>query len=126
MPGANAAATAHEFFDHLKKAVSLADKTSDGEKSLILATEAGTNGDTVKQKEYLDKLVAAYPNDERARFAYGTYEFGQQDFASAIEHLKKGAEVAPDYSATYNMLGYSIGRQETMQMPNRHSRNTRC
>jgi tetratricopeptide (TPR) repeat protein len=104
---ANAAATAHEFFEHLKKAVSLADESSDGEKSLILATEAGANGDTVKQKEYLDKLIAAYPNDERVRFAYGTYEFGQQDFAAAIEHLKQGAEVAPDYSATYNLLGYS-------------------
>ena len=104
---ATAAATAHEFFDHLKKAVSLADKASDGERALILATEAGTNGDTVKQKEYLDKAVAAYPNDERVRFAYGTYQFGQQDFAAAIEHLKKGAEVAPDYSPTYNMLGYS-------------------
>lgn len=104
---ANAAATAHEFFDHLKKAVSLADKASDGEKSLILATEAGANGDTVKQKEYLDKLLAAYPDDERIRFAYGTYEFGQQDFAAAIGHLKKGSEMAPNYSPTYNMLGYS-------------------
>ena len=105
---ANAAATAHEFFDHLKKAVSLADKTSDAEKSLILATEAGVNGDTVKQKEYLDKLVAAYPDDERVRFTLGAYDFGQQDFAAAIDHLKKGAEeIAPNYSPTYNMLGYS-------------------
>lgn len=104
---ANSAATAREFFDHLKKAVSLADKTSDGEKSLILATEAGANGDTVKQKEYLDKLVAAYPDDERVRFTLGGYDFGQQDFAAAIDHLKKAAEIAPDYSPTYNMLGYS-------------------
>jgi tetratricopeptide (TPR) repeat protein len=104
---ATAAATPHEFFDHLKKAVSLADKTSDGEKWVILSTEAGANVGTVKQKEYLDKLVAAYPNDERVLFAYGAYDFVQQDFSAAIEHLKKAVAVAPDYSPTYNMLGYS-------------------
>jgi tetratricopeptide (TPR) repeat protein len=104
---ANAAATPHEFFDHIKKAVSLADKVSDGEKWLILANEAGANAGTVKQKEYLDKLVAAYPNDERVQFNFGAYDFGQQDFAGAVEHLRKAAAVAPDYSPTYNMLGYS-------------------
>ena len=104
---ANAAPTAHELFDHLKKAVSLADKASEGEKLLILATEATTNGDTAKQKEYLDKLLAAYPNDERVLFACGSNAFLQQDFPAAIEHLKKAVAIAPDYSPTYNMLGYS-------------------
>src|SRR5919202_1805528 len=36
---ANASPTAKEFFDHLKKAVSLANKASEGERLLILATE---------------------------------------------------------------------------------------
>src|SRR5277367_3827108 len=56
--------TAKGFFDHLNKAVSLADKSSEGEKIFILATQAGANGDTVKQKEYLEQLVSTYPNDE--------------------------------------------------------------
>src|SRR5215471_16392851 len=77
--------TGKEFFDHLKKAVSLADKASNGEKLLILGTEAGVNGNPSKQKEYLDQLVKAYPNDERANFALGGYYFGQQDFAQAIQ-----------------------------------------
>src|SRR5205085_2294302 len=85
---ANASPTAKEFFDHLKKAVGLSDKASEGEKLLILATEAGANGEAAKQKEYLDKLVAAHPNDERAHFNLGGYYFGQQDFAQAIEHYK--------------------------------------
>ena len=62
---------------HLKKAVSLADKASDGEKFQILAAEAGANGDLVKQKAYLDKLVAACPNEERAHFNMGGYNFDQ-------------------------------------------------
>ncbi len=43
---ANNSPTAKEFFDHLKKAVNLADRASDGEKLLILANEAAANGDT--------------------------------------------------------------------------------
>src|ERR1041384_11730 len=65
---ANASQSAKEFFDHLKKAVQLSGKASEGERLLILANEAGANGDVVKQKELLDKLIALHPNDERAQF----------------------------------------------------------
>jgi tetratricopeptide (TPR) repeat protein len=99
--------TAKEFFDHLKKAVSLADKASNGERLLILGAEAGANGNPPKQKEYLEQLVAAYPNDERAHFNLGGYYFGQQDFAQAIAHYKKATELAPNYSGAYNILGYA-------------------
>jgi tetratricopeptide (TPR) repeat protein len=104
---ANSAPTGREFFEHLGKAVSLADKASNGEKLLILATEAGANNNAVKQKEYLDQLVAAYPNDERAHFNLGGYYFGQQDFPQAIEHYKKATEIAPSYSSAFNLLGYA-------------------
>ena len=108
---ANNSPTTKEFSEHLKKAVALADKTSDGEKLLILANEAGANGDTVKQEDYLDKLVAAYPNDERVQFNVGTYYFGQQEMDDAIAHFKKATEIAPDYSPTYNILGYAYKQQ---------------
>ena len=51
---ANNSPTAKEFFEHLNKAVALADKASDGEKLFILANQAGANGDVPKQKDYLD------------------------------------------------------------------------
>jgi tetratricopeptide (TPR) repeat protein len=108
---ANNSPTAKEFFDHLNKAVGLADKTSEGERILILENQAGANGDTVKQKEYLEKLVAAYPNDERAQFALANFYFGQQDNMQAIEHYKKATELAPDFSPAYNVLGYSYRQQ---------------
>jgi len=104
---ATSSATAKEFFDHLKKAVSLADKASNGEKLLILGTEAGTNANPAKQQDLLLQLVAAYPNDERAHFALGGYYFGQQDFVSAIEHYKKATEINPAYSTAFNILGYA-------------------
>src|SRR5215210_4694188 len=104
---ANVSPTPKEFFEHLKKAVALADKASDGERMLIQANEAGANGNPTAQKEILEKLVAAYPNDERAHFAVGGYYFGQQDFAQAISHYKRATEIAPDYSTVYNILGYA-------------------
>jgi tetratricopeptide (TPR) repeat protein len=108
---ANNSPTAKEFFEHLNKAVALADKASDGEKLFILANQAGANGDVAKQKDNLDKLVAAYSNDERAQFVLGNYYFGQQQYGPAIEHYKKATELAPNYSAAYNILGYSYRQQ---------------
>ncbi len=104
--------TGKEFFDHLKKAVALADKASNGEKLLILGNEAGANGNAVKQKELLDQLVAAFPNDERAHFNLGGYYFGQQDFPQAIEHYKKATELAPTFSTAFNILGYAYRQND--------------
>jgi len=104
---ANVSPTGKEFFDHLKKAVSLADKASNGEKLLILGTEAGANGNVAKQKEYFEQLVAAYPNDERANFALGGYYFGQQDFPKAVQYYKKATEANPTFSSAFNLLGYA-------------------
>jgi tetratricopeptide (TPR) repeat protein len=108
--------TGKEFFDHLKKAASLADKASNGEKLLILGTEAGANGNPAKQKEYLDQLVKDYPNDERANFALAAYHFGQQDFPNAIQYYKKATEIEPKFSSAFNLLGYAY--RQNVDYPN--------
>jgi tetratricopeptide (TPR) repeat protein len=104
--------TGKEFFEHLKKAVSLSDKASNGEKLLILGTEAGANGNAAKQKEYSEQLVAAYPNDERANFALAGYYFGQQEMPQAIQYYKKATELAPTFSSAYNLLGYAYRQND--------------
>lgn len=109
---ANASPTAKEFFDHLNKAVTLSSKASDGERMLIEAAQAGANANPAKQKEILERLVAAYPNDERAHFNLGGYYFGQQDFVKAIAHYKKATELAPDYSTAFNILGYAYRQNQ--------------
>ncbi len=109
---ANVSPTAKEFFEHLNKAVTLSAKASDGERMLIQATEAGANANPTKQKEILEQLVAAYPNDERAQFNLGGYYFGQQDFTQAISHYKRATEIAPDYSTAFNILGYAYRQNE--------------
>ena len=104
---ANASPTGSEFLDHLKKAVALADKASDGERLQILAADAGSSGNAAKARGYLEQLVAAYPQDERAHFALGALLFGQQEPKSAIEHFAKANSLAPEYSAPYNQMGYA-------------------
>jgi len=104
---ANNAPNGKEFFEHLDKAVALSDKASNGERLLILAARAGANNDTVKQRENLEALVAAYPDDERAHFNLGGFYFGQQDYSKAIEQYRRATEIAPEYSTAWNILGYA-------------------
>jgi tetratricopeptide (TPR) repeat protein len=104
---ANVAFTAKEFFFYLQKALALKERCSEGEQLLILSTEAGTNANIVKQKEYLDKLVALFPNDERVHFNLGGWYFNQQDYQHAIDQYNTSTRILPNYSMPYNMLGYA-------------------
>jgi tetratricopeptide (TPR) repeat protein len=107
MARANSSPSPKEFFEHQQRATALAGKVSDGEKLLILANQAGANAEVIKQKDYLDKLLAAYPNDERAQLTAGNFYFGQQQLEEAIAHYKKASQIAPDFSPVYNILGYA-------------------
>jgi tetratricopeptide (TPR) repeat protein len=107
--------TAKEFFDHLKHAVKLSDKASEGERLMILGLEAGSNANPEKQREYYEKLVAAYPGDERAHFLLGNNYFGQQAYDKTLREYQSSIEIAPDFAPAYNLLGYAyrqVGRFE--------------
>jgi tetratricopeptide (TPR) repeat protein len=106
------AATAKDFFAHLKEAVALSGKASEGERLTILALEAGGNAQPAKALEYQQELVAKYPKDERAHFLLATGYFGQQDFEQSIAELRKATEINPDYSPAYNQLGYAYRQVE--------------
>jgi tetratricopeptide (TPR) repeat protein len=99
--------TAKEFFEHLKQAVALSPKATEGERLMILGLQAGANADTKTQRDYYEKLVAAYSGDERAHFLLGGAYFGQQDYSKAIAEYQKSVQLAPDYAPAYNLLGYA-------------------
>jgi tetratricopeptide (TPR) repeat protein len=109
---ANNSPTPKEFFAHMQNAVNLGNRASEGEKLLILASQAGANGDAAQQKDYLEKLVAAYPNDERAQFNLANFYFGLQDADQSVAHYKRVTELAPNFSPAYNVLGYAYRQQE--------------
>jgi len=104
---ANTAPTNKAFFDALKKAVALAPKASEGERLMILGLEAGVKGDVAGQKTLYNKLVQAFPKDERALMLMGNFHFGQQDFAAAVVEYNKAAGANSAFSQPYNQLGYS-------------------
>ena len=103
---ANGSAGTSEFLEYVGKAVSNAGTASEGERLVILAAEAASVGDAAKRKDLLNKLVAAYPKDERAHELLGLYYQTQQDYPASVEHFKAASELAPAYAPVYNTLGY--------------------
>ena len=109
---ATASLTAKEFFANLKEAIAHKDAVSEAERLLIMANDAGANGNVLKQKECLEKLVALYPSDERARFNLGTYHFGQQEYQKAIAEFEKSIQLVDRFAPSYNILGYAYRQIE--------------
>ena len=105
-------ATAKDFLEHVKQAVALSDKASEGERLFILALEAGGNANPAKALEYQEELVAKYPRDERAHQLLGTAYFGRQEYDKAIEQYRAATAINPSFSPAYNLLGYAYRQQE--------------
>lgn len=95
------------FRRNLDKAVSLADKVSPGERLVILATKANTDGDRAKYKEYLDEILLKFPKDKRSHAAMGGYYSGSGDTEGAIPHYQKAVEVDKNFAPVHNILGYA-------------------
>jgi tetratricopeptide (TPR) repeat protein len=95
------------FYQLFDKALSLIESVSEGERLMILGSQAEINAEPVKQREYYQQLVALYPRDERGLTLLGGHYFHQQEYAKAIEQFNRAIEVNSDFSPPYNMLGYS-------------------
>lgn len=99
--------TVQGFFERFAKATALVDKVSDGERLWILGFQAGVNADPMKQREYYQRLVAAYPQDERAYNLLGNHYFGLQEYVAASALFEKAIAINPDFPQPYNQLGYA-------------------
>lgn len=104
---ANTAGSAKEFFAAVKQAVILADKASAPERLLICGLDAGTKGEVIRQRDCLTKLVASYPDDERAHNQMGAYYFGRQEWTAAVGEYTKATSLNPQFSQPYNQMGYA-------------------
>jgi tetratricopeptide (TPR) repeat protein len=109
---AQSSATTAEFLAHLKKAEELSNNASEGERLIILAAQAQSVGDAAKRQDLLEKLVAAYPKDERAQTQLAGYFSNQREYPKAIEHYAAASQIAPDFAPPYNALGYSYRAME--------------
>ncbi len=98
---------ARGFFDNFSKAKELVDSVSDGERLLILATEAAIEGNDSSQEENLSQLLTLYPDDARAHSFLGQLYFNQQRYRDALKQFQRAIALDPDFSAPYNLSGYS-------------------
>lgn len=96
------------FRQNLEKSVSLVDKVSEGEKHLILYSQAQADGDGAKRKEHLDQLLKLFPNDKRVQTLGGNYfQYVLDDNETAIKHYKKATDLDKKYAPAYNYIGYA-------------------
>lgn len=104
---AQAQPTAKGFFKQLENALLYVDQVSEAEKNLILGLQAAVNGNPLKQREYYQKVVDAFPQDERAHSFLALNYFGQQEYDKAIKEYNEAVKINPEFSAAYNQLGYA-------------------
>jgi tetratricopeptide (TPR) repeat protein len=97
-----------DFLRYLDLAKSYIGNTSSGERWLISALDARVNGFPEKEREYLEQLLEAYPEDERMYAIMGNYyQFILQDFEMAQKYYLKAIDINPEYPPPYNELGYN-------------------
>lgn len=92
---------------NIKKAVALVDKVSPGEKLLILANEAGFEGNRITEKTYFQQLEEAYPSDKWAQTQIGEFYFGNADYKTALKHFNQALTIDNEFAPPYNMIGYA-------------------
>lgn len=91
---------------YLDKAVKAAGKVSEGEKLLIIGTQAAYDGDMAKWEVNIKKLLELYPGDKRTHMQIGYFYNSQQNYPAAIDEFNKAIQLDPKYGPPYNRLGY--------------------
>ena len=91
------------YRENLSKALDLLDKVTEGEKHLILYSNADNS---IEQKAKLDTLLNLYPEDKRVQDLAGNYYYVLQDYPNALDHYKKSLEIDSNFASSYNSLGY--------------------
>jgi tetratricopeptide (TPR) repeat protein len=100
--------TNKERLFYLDQALDYIDYVSDAEGWMILAQEAGVNGFSLQQREYYQKILDKYPQDERAHNLLAHYYFFyEQDYKKAVDIYQQAIKINPNFSVPYNGLGYS-------------------
>lgn len=104
---AMAAEDANRFFQSLEAAEEHMVSASVGEQLMIKAFRAGSEGRRDDQAQILKKLIALYPDDERAHLRLGIFHIAVREYSEAEKHFGHAVKIAPDFAAAYNMLGYA-------------------
>ena len=99
--------SATDFQTHLKEAVALAPKVSEGERLLIESQQAGNQNDPVKATRLLEQLVQKFPNDKRAHLFLGYAYGGRDEDDKAIAAYQRAIALDQNFAPAYNVMGYA-------------------
>ena len=105
-------ATAKDFLEHMKEAVALSDRASEGERLFILAGEAGGNANPKKALEYQEELVKKYPEGRTGPPPPGHRVLRPAGVRQGDRAVSAATEINPSFSPAYNLLGYAYRNLE--------------
>ena len=92
---------------HLKSAVALAPKVSEGERLMIEAVHAGAENNPVKAVQLWEQLAQKFPKDKHA-LLYLAYAYsGRDQDDNAIAEFEKAIAIDKNFAPAYNSLGYA-------------------
>jgi tetratricopeptide (TPR) repeat protein len=91
---------------NLDKAISLIDKVSEGEKTLIRYFQSAADGNGAKQKEFLDQLLKNFSSDKIVQATAGNYYYAISDYKTALDHFNAVSVLDKNMGFAYNMIGY--------------------
>ena len=99
--------SAMDFQEHLKHAVALGSKASEGERVMIEAVQASAENNPVKQVQLWEQLVQKFPRDKHAQLYLAFAYSGRDEDDKAIAGFEKAIEIDKDFAPAYNALGYA-------------------
>jgi tetratricopeptide (TPR) repeat protein len=100
-----------EGLKEMETAADAAKNLPEGERSLIEGDLAVRRGENAAARRSFMRLIEVAPAYWRGHFALGTVLLNQEQYADAVQALKKATELNADAGAAQNQLGYAALRQ---------------
>jgi tetratricopeptide (TPR) repeat protein len=104
--------------ENREKAMALIGKVSMGERLMIHYIDAQAGGQTALGKQYLDSLLASFPQDKRIQLLAGVYYRGLADYRKSVMYYEQAVKLDSTYAPPYNLLGYdnmSLGNADAAE-----------
>jgi tetratricopeptide (TPR) repeat protein len=100
-----------EGLAELDRAAAAAGSLPESERALVEGIHAERRGDFASARAAYEKVAQTAPEDFRGHYYLGRRLLTGEQYAEAIEHLKRATAINADAGGAQNMLGYASLRQ---------------
>ena len=94
----------------LVEANDAADSLPEAERMLIQSMLASARGEQAESNALLTKVAELAPGDWRVQKELGSVAYFQEDYATALTHLKRATVLSPEAGPAWNALGYTYAQ----------------